>query len=103
MFRSLYVKYIVTFVVIITISLTLLVAIVGSMVGNYSVQAKFDTVGTAASSVANFFEDKLERDEDMRDFEYFVRHNSGDLASLLEVEKRAARIFRCLSPIGAER
>ncbi|MBR3964922.1 MAG: HAMP domain-containing histidine kinase [Clostridia bacterium] len=85
MFRSLYVKYIVTFVVIITISLTLLVAIVGSMVGNYSVQAKFDTVGTAAGSVANFLEEKLERDDDMRDFEYFVRHNSGDLASLLEV------------------
>ncbi len=74
--------------VIITISLTLLVAIVGSMVGNYSVKAKFDTVGTAADSVANFLEEKLDRDEDMRDFEYFVRHNSGDLVSLLDVVRK---------------
>ena len=84
MFKSLYVKYIVTFMVIISISLTLLVAIVGAMVQNYAVQNKVETVGTAASSVSSYIEDKLVRD-DMRDLEYFMRHNFEDLASLLEL------------------
>ena len=49
MFKSIYVKYIVTFMVIIGISLILLLTIIGTLVDSYSETSKNESVTAAAS------------------------------------------------------
>lgn len=84
MFRSVYVKYIVTFMLIIIISMTLLAAIIGTLVSNYSEQTKYDTVESVAKALAKNLEDKIRR-IGVTDLEAFgVEHNS-DIMSLFEL------------------
>lgn len=61
MFRSIYVKYIVTFMVIIIISLTLLLAIIGTLLGDYSESSKYDMVSDASSALTNYMEHKIQK------------------------------------------
>ncbi len=56
MFKSVFAKYILTFMLIIFISFLVLVVIVTAMVNNYAVSAKEDVLANTASGVAEFLE-----------------------------------------------
>ncbi len=58
MFKSVFAKYILTFMLIIFISFLVLVVIVTSMVNNYAVSAKEEVLANTASSMASFLEDR---------------------------------------------
>ena len=56
MFKSVFAKYILTFMLIIFISFLVLVVVVTSMVNNYAVSVKEEVLANTASGVAEFLE-----------------------------------------------
>ena len=74
MFKSLFVKYVLVFMLIILISFSLVVGVISAIIAQYSEQAKVEIMERAASSSALFLENKL------------ASEMSGELGSLLERE-----------------
>lgn len=61
MFKSIYARYIVTFMLIIIVSLAILVGLVGAIVSNYSGQTKYDTVRRISTAITENIEQKIAR------------------------------------------
>ncbi len=78
MFRSIYVKYIVTFMVIIVISLALLLAIIGTLLGDYSETSKYEVVASASDALADYIEYKIQK-LGMSDFSSFCHLFADDI------------------------
>lgn len=85
MFKSVYVKYIMTFMLIIVVSMSLLAAIVGTLVSNYSETTKYDAVETVAKSLSDNLGKRLRRAiiTDLKVYYQEYRDDTDDLMRLL--------------------
>ncbi len=90
MFKSIYVKYIVTFMVIIVTSMILLLAIIGTLVDGFSETSKNDAVSAAASALANEIQTKLESYTTASTFENFCRYYEKDIDAHVNTVKSMA-------------
>ncbi len=90
MFKSIYVKYIVTFMVIIVTSLILLLAIIGTLVDGYSENSKNESVSAAASALGNGITSKLQKYGTIRDFESFCDDYEIDIDAQINAVKAMA-------------
>lgn len=82
MFKSVFAKYITTFMVIVAVSFVMLVGIVTTVVNNYSVNAKADLVAQAAHTASAYLEEKL-RQADMNDFTAFAAQYEADVTLMM--------------------
>ncbi len=90
MFKSIYVKYIVTFMIIIVISLILLLAIIGTLVDDYTESSKNEAVSAAASTLGNGITSKLEAYGSSGDFSSFCSYYDTDIDALINTVKAMA-------------
>ncbi len=79
MFKSIYVKYIVTFMIIIVTSLILLLAIIGTLVDDYSESSKNESVSAAASALGNGITAKLQTYGSSGDFKSFCDYDQNKI------------------------
>lgn len=84
MFKSIYVKYIVTFMVIIIASLVLLLGIIGTLVDDYSETSKNETVAAAASSIANGIQTKLQSYSSSGRFDTFCEYYEKEIDAQID-------------------
>lgn len=89
MFKSIYVKYIVTFMVIIVASLILLLAIIGTLVNDYSGSSKNEAVSAAAGALGEGLQTKLEK-LTVPSFESFCQYYRSDIDSQINTVKAMA-------------
>ena len=90
MFKSIYVKYIVTFMVIIGISLILLLTIIGTLVDSYSETSKNEAVSAAASSLGQGIQTKLQKYGTSGSFSSFCDHYEIDIDAQIDTIKAMA-------------
>ncbi len=90
MFKSIYIKYIVTFMVIIVTSLILLLAIIGTLVDDYSETSKNQAVAAAASSIGEGIQPKLQAYGTRGEFSSFCDYYEPDIDSLINTVKAMA-------------
>jgi len=90
MFKSIYVKYIVTFMVIIGTSLILLLAIIGTLVDTYSESSKNDAVSAAASSLGQGIQVKLQKYGSSGSFATFCDYYETDIDAQIDTVKAMA-------------
>ncbi len=90
MFKSIYVKYIVTFMVIIVTSLILLLAIIGTLVDDYSETSKNESVTAAAGALGNGIQTKLQTYGSSGTFASFCRHYGDEIDSQIDTVKSMA-------------
>ena len=81
MFKSIYVKYIVTFMVIIGTSMILLLTIIGTLVDDYSEKSKNDAVAAAASALGEGLQTKLQKYGTSGSFSSFCDYYESDISS----------------------
>ena len=84
MFKSVFVKYISAFMLIILISFALVIGMISAIVAQYSEQAKVQIMETTASAASDFFEKKLAKGQD-RDLRSVVALEADDIGSMLTV------------------
>ena len=84
MFKSVFAKYIITFMLIILLSFAMIIAIIASIIGSYSESAKADIMETAARSSATFLEGKL-KEPNAPELEELVRLEAEDIRTMLSV------------------
>lgn len=90
MFKSIYVKYIVTFMVIIGTSMILLLTIIGTLVDDYSEKSKNEAVSSAASALGEGLQTKLERYGTSGSFSSFCDYYENDVNSQINAVKAMA-------------
>ena len=90
MFKSIYVKYIVTFMIIIVTSLILLLAIIGTLVDDYSENSKNESVSAAASALGNGIAAKLQRYGTSGSFSAFCSYYEPDIDAQIDAVKAMA-------------
>ena len=84
MFKSVFAKYIFTFMLIILLSFGVIMAVIATIITNYSVDAKQGIVQTAAESTAVYLESKLVS-ADAGDLSTLAKKHRGDLTTMLTV------------------
>ena len=90
MFKSIYVKYIVTFMVIIGTSLILLLAIIGTLVDEYSETSKNEAVSAAAGAIGQGIQTKLQKFGSSGSFATFCDHYENDIDVQINTVKAMA-------------
>ena len=90
MFKSIYVKYIVTFMVIIGTSLILLLAIIGTLVDDYSETRKDDSVSAAAAALGEGIQTKLQKYGTSGNFASFCEYYDTDIDAQINAVKAMA-------------
>lgn len=90
MFKSIYVKYIVTFMIIIVISLILLLAIIGTLVDDYSESSKNESVTAAAGALGDGITTKLQSYGTSGSFNNFCSYYESDIDSQVNAVKAMA-------------
>jgi hypothetical protein len=90
MFKSIYVKYIVTFMVIIGTSLILLLTIIGTLVDTYSESSKNDAVSAAAGSLGQGIQVKLQKYGSSGSFATFCDYYETDIDAQINTVKAMA-------------
>ncbi len=83
MFKSVFAKYITTFMLIIFVSFLVLVTIVMSMVNRYAVNTKTQLLGSTAQGAAEFVGAKAERISTANKFEDIIKDSQGDIDNML--------------------
>ena len=90
MFKSIYVKYIVTFMVIIGTSMILLLTIIGTLVDDYSEKSKNEAVSSAASALGEGIQTKLQKYGTSGSFSSFCDYYESDINSQVNAVKAMA-------------
>ena len=90
MFKSIYVKYIVTFMVIIGTSMILLLTIIGTLVDDYSEKSKNEAVSAAASTLGEGIQTKLQKYGTSGSFSSFCDYYESDINSQINAVKAVA-------------
>ena len=90
MFKSIYVKYIVTFMVIIGTSMILLLTIIGTLVDDYSEKSKNEAVSSAASALGEGIQTKLQKYGTSGSFSSFCDYYESDINSQINAVKAMA-------------
>lgn len=83
MFKSVFAKYIFTFMVIILVSFAMLIGIISTVVNNYSVNAKADLVSQSAHTASAYIEEKL-RQTGISDFTEFAAQHEADVSLMMQ-------------------
>lgn len=83
-FKSVFSKYIWTFLLIILVSYMIIISIITSIIGNYSRDLKLEIMETAAKSSAVYLENKLKNTE-ARDIEELTKVYRDDMVDLMTV------------------
>ena len=84
MFKSLFAKYFITFVIIILLSFSLIVGVISSIITQYSERAKRDIMETAATSAVAFLQNKMSLDH-VVDLRTWLAKEAADVGSMLTV------------------
>ena len=84
MFKSVFSKYICTFLLIILVSYLIIISIITSIIGNYSRDLKVDIMETAARSSAVYLQNKIEN-TGARDMNELTRMYREDIVDLMVV------------------
>ena len=84
MFKSVFAKYIWTFMLIVLCSFVVIIAVVSSIIVHYSQSSKSDIMKTAAHSSATFLQSKLAADETV-DLAALVQGERNDIETMLSV------------------
>lgn len=84
MFKSVFSKYLWTFLLIILVSYLIIISIITSIIGNYSKDLKLEIMETAARSSAVYLENKLDN-TGARDIEELIRVYRDDMVDLMIV------------------
>ena len=84
MFKSIFAKYIVTFMLIVFISFLVLAIIVTSMVNNYAVKSKEQTLSTTAHGVADFLSSRAQTLADFTRLEQIVYSSPAEVDRMLK-------------------
>lgn len=95
MFKSVFAKYITVFMVIIIVSFSVLVAIISTVVNNYSVNAKADLVSQSAHTAAAYIEEKLLQ-TGMNDFTEFATVHEADVSLMMKAVSSTSEDFTLL-------
>ncbi|MBR4874122.1 MAG: hypothetical protein IKV00_09825, partial [Clostridia bacterium] len=82
MFKSVFAKYITTFILIITVSFGMLLSIMLSLITDHSAAIRTDTVMNVASATESYLESRYER-SDFTDFNTFVHTNKNEIFELV--------------------
>ena len=90
MFKSIYVKYIVTFMIIIVTSLILLLAIIGTLVDDYSENSKNESVSAAAAALGEGIASKLQSYGSSGNFSNFCSYYETDIDAQINAVKAMA-------------
>ena len=90
MFKSIYVKYIVTFMVRIGTSMILLLTIIGTLVDDYSEKSKNEAVSAAASTLGEGIQTKLQKYGTSGSFSSFCDYYESDINSQINAVKAVA-------------
>ena len=90
MFKSIYVKYIVTFMVIIGTSMILLLTIIGTLVDDYSEKSKNEAVSAAASTLGEGIQTKLQKYGTSGSFSSYCDYYESDINSQINAVKAVA-------------
>lgn len=88
MFKSVFSKYIWTFLLIILVSYMIIISIITSIIGNYSKDLKLEIMETAAKSSAVYLENKLKNTE-ASDIEELTKVYRDDMVDLMTVSSTA--------------
>lgn len=88
MFKSVFSKYIWTFLLIILVSYLIIISIITSIIGNYSKDLKLEIMETAARSSAVYLENKIEN-TGARDIEELTKVYRDDMIDLMIVSSTA--------------
>ena len=88
MFKSVFSKYICTFLLIILVSYLIIISIITSIIGNYSRDLKLDIMETAANSSAVYLQNKI-KNTGARNMEELTRLYRDDIVDLLVVSSTA--------------
>ena len=83
MFKSVFAKYIITFMLIIFISFLVLVSIVTGMVNSYAVTSKQQTLSTTAHGAADFLGARTKSHGSLVKFDQIVRDSQADIDRML--------------------
>ena len=92
MFKSVFAKYITVFMVLIVVSFAMLLAIISTVVNNYSVNAKADLVAQSAHTASAYIEEKLQQ-ADMSDFVEFSRQHEADISLMMQAVASTSEDF----------
>lgn len=84
MFKSVFIKYITAFMLIILVSFIMIIAIITAIIGGYSEDAKADIMETAANSSSTYLEGKLSSGE-LSDMSSLLASESEDIETMLSV------------------
>lgn len=82
MFKSVFAKYITTFILIIAISFCMMLSIILSLVADYSTSVRTEIVQSAARSSEAYLELKFERSE-FDNFDDFIANNKSDVVDVI--------------------
>ncbi len=82
MFKSVFAKYIIAFMMIIVVSFCTILSIVVSLVNSYSSNIRTEVVKSAARSAEDYLELRYEQSE-MRDFKDFFNDNESDIVNIM--------------------
>lgn len=82
MFKSVFAKYISTFMLIILISFSLIIAVISAIIAQYSEQAKVETMETMASASVTFFERKMDG-QSKKNLHELIAAEAEDIDSLM--------------------
>ena len=88
MFKSVFSKYLWTFLLIILVSYLIIISIITSIIGNYSKDLKLEIMETAARSSAVYLENKIEN-TGARDIEELTKVYRDDMIDLMIVSSTA--------------
>ncbi len=84
MFKSVFAKYISAFMLIILMSFTVIIAIITTIIGNYSENAKADIVKTAANSCGTYLQSKMQS-SGASDLSSLIANSEDDITTMLTV------------------
>ncbi len=82
MFKSVFAKYIIAFMMIIIISFCMILSIIVSLVNSYSADLRTGFVKSAAKSAEDYLERRF-KDSDLRNFEDFYGDNEEDIIDIM--------------------
>ena len=85
MFKSVFAKYVCAFMLIILFCFSVIVAIVTSIVMNYSVKTKAELVQNSAEATAKYFSDQLKSETDVLCFGDHAESNRESVSSVISV------------------
>ena len=85
MFKSVFTKYMITFMLIIVVSFSILAAITSTMVYNYSLQSQEETISHTASAAKMYLEIEYSMSaySDFNQYSYFNREQAANYLNVL--------------------